>query len=408
MGLFAELKVKVGMRVEIVLNESTADGLCNGADGILRAVTSPTEHGNPTLVWIEFDDERVGRRMRAAMETVRQRNRFNVKWTPISAVQRTVAFGRSQNAQFIRVQLPIAPSNARTVNRSQGMTMEKVCCDFRGRAGSGKHYVGLSRVTSLDGLYIPFGALCPDRMQTSCEVKQQMTYLREYGRMPLSVVPISNLVSQGEFVIMAQNVVSWRAHRDDVLATQDFRAAHVLICGETRNLHTDDECNVDMPGYDSIRVDCNVATSRKIRARGLCTYSKQPIVHAMVMSMDCMQASTFQVSTRHGMLTVISVYRSPQSSVSTMEHVLGVLLPPTDSMFVVMGDMNMDPKATVLTNLFSPKGAKQLIAHGTRHDNVLDHVWTNIPERYITSGTVPCYFSDHASVFITLSDSLVT
>lgn len=69
MGLPTDLFLRVGARYMMTSNIDTADGLVNGINGWLRRIDVGVhrqrgEETRPMRMWIEFDDERCGRKLR--------------------------------------------------------------------------------------------------------------------------------------------------------------------------------------------------------------------------------------------------------------------------------------------------------------------------------------------------------
>ena len=70
-------------------------------------------------------------------------------WTPIIAV------GRIRTAQVVRKQFPLRPAAAKTIHRSQSDTESRIVVNFdTTNAIPHLHYVGLSRVKTIEGLHI--------------------------------------------------------------------------------------------------------------------------------------------------------------------------------------------------------------------------------------------------------------
>lgn len=62
--------------------------------------------------------------------------------------------GRNRTAQVVR-KFPLHPAAAKTIHRSQGDTDSGIVVDFSTRNTIPHiHYMGLSRVTAIEGLYI--------------------------------------------------------------------------------------------------------------------------------------------------------------------------------------------------------------------------------------------------------------
>ena len=89
------------------------------------------------------------------------------------------------------------PRTVHAIHRSQGDTETIIAVNFdTRRAISHIHYVGLSRVTTIDGLFIT--DLCENKIAVSCDVQTEMDRLRGEGKLSLSVTPVYN-VSQISF-----------------------------------------------------------------------------------------------------------------------------------------------------------------------------------------------------------------
>ena len=84
------------------------------------------------------------------------------------------------------------PSTVHAIHRSQGDTETIIVVNFdTRRAIPHIHYVGLSRVTTIDGLFI--NDLCENKIAVSCDVQREMDRLRGEGKLSLSVTLVYNV-----------------------------------------------------------------------------------------------------------------------------------------------------------------------------------------------------------------------
>lgn len=98
-------------------------------------------------------------------------------WTPIKPITTQFAIGRTRTVQVVRKQFPLRPAAAKTIHRSQGDTETKIVVNFDTRRSIPHiHYVGLSRETTIDGLYITDP--CENKIGVSDDVQTEMHLLR--------------------------------------------------------------------------------------------------------------------------------------------------------------------------------------------------------------------------------------
>ena len=113
-------------------------------------------------------------------------------WTPVKPVATQFAVGRNKAVQVVRKQFPLRPAAAKTIHRSQGDTETKIVANFSTRRTIPHiHYIGLSRVTSLDGLYIT--DLCEAKIAVHPGVKNEMEELRTSRKLELCIFPLYNI-----------------------------------------------------------------------------------------------------------------------------------------------------------------------------------------------------------------------
>ena len=148
--------------------------------------------------------------------------------------------GRNRTIQVVRKQFPLRPAAAKTIHRSQGDTETRVVVNFdTKRAISHIHYVGLSRVTTIEGLYIT--DLCEHKMAVSEEVQKEMERLRSSDyQLPLSITP---LYKQDEisFKICFLNARSLHKHINDVRRDFNYSSADVSVFCESRFMQSEND-----------------------------------------------------------------------------------------------------------------------------------------------------------------------
>ena len=168
--LARKLRVAEGERTEIALNVRTDDGLTNGANNVVKHVKLNQPNKPSGIIWVEFDDEDVGRKTRQENRHLYRREGIQPTWTPIKPVTTQFAVGRTKSAQVIRKQFPLRPAAAKTVHRSQGDTQTQIVANLNTkRTIPHIHYVALSRVTTMEGLHMGPTKECPGMPGEICE-----------------------------------------------------------------------------------------------------------------------------------------------------------------------------------------------------------------------------------------------
>ena len=137
-GLSDILTLAVGSRVMLIRNINVLQGLTNGALGTITQFHWEKEkHCDgelPLSVTVKFD------------HTSSTNQTFDI--FPIS-----IKFFGKYNTIWERTQLPLRPSWATTIHKSQGLTLQRCVIDLSNKIFQpGMAYVALSRVTSLSGI----------------------------------------------------------------------------------------------------------------------------------------------------------------------------------------------------------------------------------------------------------------
>ena len=143
-----------GERTELAINIRTDDGLTNGAGNVIKLVQLHQQNKPSGIVGVQFDHSDVGQKTRNENRCLYVQG-IEHTWTPIKPVTAQFSFGKNKTAQVVRKQFPLRPAAAKTIHRSQGDTETKIVANFSTRKTIPHiHYVGLSRVTSTEGLHI--------------------------------------------------------------------------------------------------------------------------------------------------------------------------------------------------------------------------------------------------------------
>jgi hypothetical protein len=166
--LARNLAIAEGERTEIALNVRTDDGLTNGASNVIKLVQLNQPKKPSGIIWVQFDDENVGQLYVQGIQPT---------WTPIKPVTTQFNVGKTKSAQAIRKQFSLRAAAAKTIHRSQGDTQTQIVVNLKAKTPiTHMHYVALSRVTTIEGLYVT--DLCENRISVDQKVVAEMRKLR--------------------------------------------------------------------------------------------------------------------------------------------------------------------------------------------------------------------------------------
>ncbi|MDD2840607.1 MAG: PIF1 family ATP-dependent DNA helicase [Rickettsiales bacterium] len=126
------LTLKIGAQVMMLKNTFAKDGIINGSIGIIRSFDN--KKGYPV---VEFTN--------GALLTITPN-----EWAVSKFNENTAQV----EVEAMMIQIPLVLAWAITVHKSQGMTLEKIKCNLGSAFAEGQVYVAISRVKSLEGLFI--------------------------------------------------------------------------------------------------------------------------------------------------------------------------------------------------------------------------------------------------------------
>ena len=199
---------------------------------------------------------------------------FMSKESPINPVATQFAFGRNKAVQVVRKQFPLCL--AKTIHRSQGDTEKKIVANFSTRRTIPHiHYVGLSRVTSLDGLYIT--NLCEAKIAVHTGVKNEMEELRTTRKLKLCIFPLYNIT--GSILKLCYlNARSVHRNIQDLCGDLRYSSTDIKIFAETRFSSQDPDDLYHLAGYNLFRNDSHNFSNGMRPYGGIAVYGKVPYV----------------------------------------------------------------------------------------------------------------------------------
>ncbi|XP_062587317.1 uncharacterized protein LOC134248951 [Saccostrea cucullata] len=212
-----DVTTAVGARIILTYNVSTADGLVNGAKGTVKGFipTPPTtadDNYTPNFILIEFDNPNIGHQTRILYGRLLQHQSTVV---PIVRQQVQVQLGKHSTVHAVRFQFPLTLAWATTIHKVQGETLNSIVIHCNGQFQPGQLYVALSRVKSLNGLYlVNFDSQkIKTSAKTIAEMERLINSMKFFPPDTLSYLPDSNSMIS----ISAVNAQSLHSHLLDLL-----------------------------------------------------------------------------------------------------------------------------------------------------------------------------------------------
>ena len=412
------IALAVGGRYEISVNINVGDGLANGAGGLLKKIQLTSANNTASgIIWMHFDDAAIGAQTRIDSRSL-YRSDISTSWTPLQPLSRQFQVGKGHSSQVLRKQFPVRQSSTKTIHRCQGDTLDQVVVDLTSkRREPHSHYVALSRVKTLDGLFIL--NLNPEKIHVSENVKREMAELRSARQTELSLHR-PYLESDTCYHIGFLNVRSLHKHVECVRKDHFIMACDVNLFCETCTSSSDASDYYHLADFNCVLYSDN-STDLYRSHYGLSLYSKSPILFSHQVTTLSEQTShhsvecVFTTAAVHPklLLKIACVYRRPNSKLLQFQKAIQTLLTDLSMVecddstvqvhTVIVGDFNLDwgdqSTRTMMSELIP--SYRQLVTDVTTdYTSPLDHVYTTLPENTVHCFTTECYFTDHK--FITV------
>ena len=217
------VKLKVGARVMLVRNLDVADGLMNGALGTVSFCLA--EDSQLKVVYVKFDNKNVGRNL---LQQTKDGYAKSYSVIPVKRLNIEVPFSRSSGKLIVtRRQFPLILAWAITIHKSQSLTLENVVVDFKSARRvlqCGQIYVALSRVRSIENLYILNFA--PQQIRANPKVKNA---LLNHPALTLNCKPKNTLLS-----VLTLNVAGYDSSKNFIENDERFLESDVICLQEMR------------------------------------------------------------------------------------------------------------------------------------------------------------------------------
>ncbi|XP_063436424.1 uncharacterized protein LOC134717858 [Mytilus trossulus] len=391
-----------GARVMLKKNEAVNDGLVNGVMGTIVSIAEFLEGSLPNVIFINFDNERVGKNAKI------QKTINGKRCVGLEPSTEDIPFKNGTRKQF-----PLQLAWACTVHKVQGLTVSQAVVDLNKCFTYGQAYVALSRVTTKEGLHIlPIDdKTLGKKIYCDPDIIKGIKTMKHYLTENVEASSEETLVT-----IVYHNIQGLRAHKNDLVANSDCTDADYVCLTETWLESSSD--HVYLPNYDFYHQPRSAAYTptnsvfMNLQAMGhggvgvyVKTDSEYENCNITVENLECM---TFRIPTMN--VLVATVYR-------TQKYQIGIFLKTFISFvskltelsnnIIVLGDFNQDilkGERSILDYMTS-KGFQQLVEEATTEGGTLiDHVYVKGCSKVEVKG-IPTYYSYHDAVSIMLKDS---
>ena len=309
------LTVVVGMIVVHTANVDVEDGLTNGATGVVKHIDFRMEETNrPSIIWVLFDDPRVGRTTREKYRKLYNSN-IHSEWTPVFDVQRTFIVNYKT---YQRIQFPLTPASGKSVWKAEGATVDRVVVDLSQDKRKYQiphiHYVAFSRVKKLEDLYIL--NMNEAAMALDEDVNVEMQRLRTEATLELCYVPLYK-IDPHKNKIAFNNARSLHKHFKDVEFEPNVLAADAIGFAETRLCRRDENVHFALKRFRLIKLYDTGKESVNRPHHGLALYVKEYFQMQKVVKMQCKSFEFIFAgiySIQRGYVQVVVLYKYPKSS----------------------------------------------------------------------------------------------
>ena len=230
------------------------------------------------------------------------------------------------------------PASAKTVPTSQGNTQSQVVVNLNTRRTIPHiHYVALSRVTTIEGLYIT--DLCESKISIDQKVVQEMQLLRNEYELDLCFTPLYMLANI-DLKICYLNARSLDKHIEDVKKDINYLSADITIFTETSFSQNDRDEMYAIEGYELFKNDETSNVNHPYH--GTAVHSRLRMLNGYPYARNCHGIElTITKTVKHPDLIIIGMYRYPRVVLSSLLSAIRTTLEENPSSQVIfMGDFN--------------------------------------------------------------------
>ena len=389
----SSLLLSKGSRVMLIKNIDTKDGLVNGVIGSVREICQSGSN-MPDTVFIQFDNQKVGK-------TAKLKKYINGN----ACVGIEPSTEDIQNRNGSRKQFPLQLAWACTIHKVQGLTVQECVVDLNKCFSYGQAYVALSRVTSLNGLFIKKISEDCLKAKIYCDpdvaegISKMGTYLKE-----------STIIDMNRPTLLYHNIQGLRNHIEDLKNTLSTSNIHFVCLTETW-LDKKANCNIDgyqlrhLSRFEAFDSSTKFYNSLKDMSHGGVGVFFKDESNFKVVTLPCQNLECYMFEIYPINVIVLTIYRTQKYNLHRFLQNFNDLIERvlrSSERIVVCGDFNEDIKKgeTVIEKYMKSNGFNQCVQSATTESGTLiDHVYIKGLSNFSVS-VLPTYYSYHEAICI--------
>ena len=404
-GLAYNMFIKMNSKVMLTTNINVEDKLCNGQIGVIRHIKYDSTN-RPNKIYLQMEDEGVGIRTMQTDSYARNNN-----LVPIERVEKEIKIKKNRPSSPLikRLQFPLILSWACTVHKVQGKTFPKIVFSFQllkqKRFNTGQVYVALSRVTSLQGLYLT-GTFSRKSIKFDQRASNEYENMRNNSKLDRGIDDDNVRCDNSSLTFSLLNVRSLKKHSIDIKCNSSIVDSNLLFLTETQLTPESDTSSIEDDLF-KFSMHFNTSGIHRFSSLAMAYDSSVEMVHKISVQGASLYSIVHPIFEEA--INVILLYRQNQMKQADFINILQHLRGHVDIVHVILGDFNIDYMKddfvflrTYLANDYEMIGSTSTHISGSS----IDHVYVHevILNKYNIKAQKQCvYFSDHDAIKINIS-----
>ena len=331
-GLATVLTFSIGSCVMITVDIFVVDRLVNGQIGVIAAVDT-NDRQRPNVIYVCLEDKLAG------LEA-RRTSAFAIENECVPLKEEEVLVDMN-GFKFKRINFPIMLASACTVHKLQGYELSKALVSFdlhKQRCFNyGQMYVALSRVRTLNGLYIS-GDISEKAIRKA--IRADPVALKEYDRLRREACfdPVERFENScKKFVFAHLNVRGFNKHSPDIERDSILTNCDIILLSETQLLNGSQKVS----SIDGFSVYFHSSSNDKFSSLAVC-YKPEVNFECEYSIPGAIVFSVCKPTYSGRKIRFLGLYRKHGSKIEDFSYVLSHLISNCGTIDVIMGDFNMN------------------------------------------------------------------